>query len=92
MTEETISALLSLAIGFTLVVWPRRIATYFSGITKELRRDENDVLARGLEACWRATEKVFFTKVNDEATAPTVVRFIGFIYLLIGLCVWIVLG
>ena len=50
----------------------------------------NDLFARGLEAGWRVIEKASFGRVHDEATAPKLVRFFGFLYLLIAVCNWLV--
>ncbi len=91
MTEELISGLVCLPIGLTLLVWPRPIATYFCRIFKEVWKDDKENnFARGTAICWRAVASVFFRNVDDEATAPTIVRFLGFLYLLIGLCLSIV--
>jgi hypothetical protein len=90
MREESITLIICLVVGLSLILFPRPIAHWFCSYIKNLwKLHGNDWFAKGCEGAVWMIERVSFGKIHDEATAPKAFRLAGFMYLWIALMFWL---
>jgi hypothetical protein len=82
MPEEFIAVVVCLAVGLSLVCFPRQIAAWSCRHVKNLLRvPGNEHLAKLLRAFLWVVERASLGRVHDEASAPKAFRFFGYMYL-----------
>ena len=86
MPEEFLIVVVCLAVGLSLVCFPRQIAAWSCRYVKDLLSvPGNEHLAKVLRGCVWVIERASLGRVHDEATAPKAFRVFGYMYLWIAL-------
>jgi len=86
MSEQLVATIIPGALGLALVLFTVPIAAWYCGYMKRVwMLDRGGLFAKVLEGVVWVVERVSLGRVYDEATAPKMIRFMGFAFLGIAL-------